>query len=54
VCMCQGPNRLLGCIVVYIGMFLRNDGALRAVKMLYIHLCTARDSTSGIVGGMDR
>jgi hypothetical protein len=39
---------------VYIGMFIRNDGALRAVKKLYIRLCTSRDSTSGIVGGMDR
>ena len=28
---------------VYIGMFVRNDGALRAVKKLYICLCTARD-----------
>jgi hypothetical protein len=28
---------------VYIGMFVRSDGALRAVKKLYICLCAARD-----------
>jgi hypothetical protein len=29
--------------VVYIGVFVMNDGALRAVKKLYIRLCAARD-----------
>jgi hypothetical protein len=32
--------------VVYIGMFVMNDGALRAVKKLYIRLCAARDTIS--------
>jgi len=42
--MCQGLNRLLGWNVVYIGMFVRNDGALTVVKKLYICLSAARDT----------
>jgi hypothetical protein len=41
---CQGLNGLLGCNVGYIGMFVRNDGALMAVKKLYIYLCAVRDT----------
>jgi hypothetical protein len=35
--------------VVCFGMFVINDGALRAVKKLYIRLYASRDS--GAVGG---
>jgi hypothetical protein len=31
---------------VYIGIIVRNDGALRAVKKLYIRLYAARDTRS--------
>jgi hypothetical protein len=35
---CHGLDKLWKWNVVYIGMFVRNDGALMAVKKLYIHL----------------
>jgi hypothetical protein len=40
---CHGLDKLWKWNVVYIGMFVRNDGALMAVKKLYICLCAARD-----------
>jgi hypothetical protein len=40
--MCQGLNRLCGRIWVYIGIIVRNDGALKAGKKLHIYLCVAR------------
>jgi hypothetical protein len=38
---CQGLKRLVRIIWVYIGIIVRNDGALRAGKKLYIYLCVA-------------
>jgi hypothetical protein len=43
---CQGLKRLVRIIWVYIGIFVRNDGALKAGKKLYISVCgpcVARD-----------
>jgi hypothetical protein len=37
--------------VVCFGMFVMNDGALRAVKKLYIRLCAARNRIGGGVDG---
>jgi len=50
--LCQGLKRLVRIIWVYIGIIVRNDRALRAVKMLYMlvcDLCVARDSLSNIL-----
>jgi hypothetical protein len=44
------PEGAVGIIWVYIGILVRNDGALRAGKKLYIYLCglcVARDSAFG-------
>jgi hypothetical protein len=43
------PEGAVGIIWVYIGIIVRNDGALRAGKKLYIYLCglcVARDKAS--------
>jgi hypothetical protein len=41
---CHGLDKLWGWKWVYIGMFVMNDGALRAVKKLYVCLYAARDT----------
>jgi len=50
--LCQGLKGLVRMMWVYIGIIVRNDRALRAVKMLYMlvcDLCVARDSLSNIL-----
>jgi hypothetical protein len=41
---CHGLDKLWKWNVVCFGMFVMNDGALMAVKKLYIRLCAARDT----------
>jgi hypothetical protein len=36
------PEGAVGIIWVYIGIIVKNDGALKAGKKLYIYLCVAR------------
>jgi hypothetical protein len=43
VTRCHGLDKLWKWNVVGFGIFVMNDGALRAVKKLYICLCAARD-----------
>jgi hypothetical protein len=43
---CHGLDKLWKWNVVCIGVICKNNGALRAVKKLYVRLCTARDSSS--------
>jgi hypothetical protein len=42
---CHGLDKLWKWNVVCFGMFVMNDGALRAVKKLYVRLCAARDKS---------
>jgi hypothetical protein len=42
---CHGLDKLWKWNVVCFGMFVMNNGALRAVKKLYICLCAARDTS---------
>jgi hypothetical protein len=49
--VCHGLDKLWKWNVVCFGMFVMNDGALRAVKKLYIRLCAARD-TVGALGNL--